>query len=161
MKGQDLLRTGQKVLDGISGGLFIVMFIMFIVEIVFRYVLNDPISWSIEFIMVAFLVLLFFTAAVGLPLSRHISFNVLYSVLPPAGKRIFALIANSVGAVILAVSVPGAYKIAAFEAGESTPILHIPFSVFYFTFLLFVVVFALRLVVSVVQLSRPGWRERL
>lgn len=161
MKGQDATLAIQKVLDGISAALFIVMFLMFIIEIVFRYVLDDPISWSIEFIMVAFLVLLFFTAGLGVPLARHISFNVLYSALPPIGKRIFAILGNAVGAVILAVSVPGVYSISVFEERESTPILHVPFSVFYFTFLVFVVAFVLRLAFSVIQLFRPGWRERL
>lgn len=161
MKGQDVTRSVQRVLDGVSAVLFIAMFVMFIVEIVFRYVLDDPISWSIEFIMVAFLIMLFYTAALGLPLARHISFNVVYLALPPVGKRIFALVANTVGAVILVASVPGVYEIAVFENRESTPILHVPFSVFYFTFSLFVVVFAARLIASVVQLLRPGWRDRV
>lgn len=161
MKARDASQIAQKVLDGISAALFIAMFVMFIVEIVFRYVLDDPISWSIEFIMICFLVLLFYTAALGLPLSRHIAFNVLYSALPPGGKRIFTLVSNAVGAVILGAAVPGVYDIAVFEQRESTPILHIPFSVFYFTFVLFVIVFVVRLIVSVVQMFRPGWRERV
>ncbi len=161
MEGRDLTPAVQKVLDGISAALFIVMFLMFIIEIVFRYVLDDPISWSIEFIMVAFLVLLFFTAGLGLPLSRHISFNVLYSALPPMGKRIFTLVGNVVGGVILAASIPGVYRISVFEEGESTPILHVPFAVFYFTFLLFVVAFVVRLAISVIQLFRSDWRERV
>ena len=147
--------------DGVSGWLFIVMFVMFIVEVVFRYVLNRPISWSIELIMVTFLVMLFYTAAVGVNLSSHISFNVLYAALPPAGKRIFALIGNLVGAAILALATPGVVNMALFERRESTPILRVPFASFYFAFVLFVVVFAARLLVHVVQLLRPGWRDRV
>jgi TRAP-type C4-dicarboxylate transport system permease small subunit len=151
----------RKIVDTVSATLFIIMFSMFIVEVVFRYILNDPISWSIEFIMVCFLVLLFFTAAVGLPISRHISFNIVYAALPPLGRRIFRLIGNIVGAVILVVSIPGVFEISVFEGRESTPILHFPFSVFYFTFFLFIVSFALRLILGTIQLFRPGWRERV
>jgi C4-dicarboxylate transporter, DctQ subunit len=147
--------------DGVSAWLFILMFVMFIVEVFFRYVLDDPISWSIEMIMVSFMVLLFFTAALGVSLPRHISFNVLYAALPPGGKRVFALVGNLVGVAILAWSTPGVVKIAVFERSQSTPILHIPFATFYFAFVLFVVAFTARLIVHIVQLLGPGWRDRV
>jgi TRAP-type C4-dicarboxylate transport system permease small subunit len=105
--------------------------------------------------------MLFFAAAVGVPISRHISFNIVYAALPPLGRKIFVLIGNAVGAVILILAVPGVYDISVFEARETTPILHFPFSIFYFTFLLFVVFFALRLIIGIIQLFRPGWRERV
>lgn len=153
--------TLQEVLNVVSGALFLVMFAMFIVEVVFRYVLDRPISWSIELIMVSFMIMLFYTAAVGVELPRHISFNVVYAALPPAGKRVFALIANLVGLAILAWATPGVVNIALFERSESTPILHVPFATFYFAFVLFVVLFAARLLLRAVQLMRRDWRERL
>jgi TRAP-type C4-dicarboxylate transport system permease small subunit len=154
-------RTLQFILDAISAILFIVMFLMFIIEVVFRYVLNDPISWSIELIMVCFLVMLFWTASVGVPLSRHISFNIVYAALPPQGRRIFLVVGNLVGLGVLAASVPGVLDIGFFEQRESTPILHVPFSVFYLTFALFVISFCIRLVFVMVGLFRSGWQDRV
>lgn len=161
MKRQRWADLARVLSDGVSAWLFILMFVMFIAEVVFRYVLNEPISWSIELIMVSFMVMLFFTAALGVGLSRHISFNVIYASLPPGGKRIFALVGNLVGIAILAWSTPGVWNIAVFERSQSTPILHIPFASFYFAFVLFVVAFAARLVVHTVQLLGPDWRDRV
>ena len=161
VKGREVGRLAQKILDGIYGTLFAMMFLMFIAAILFRYVLNDPISWSIEFSMVCFLVMLFVTGALGIPVSRHISFNIVYAALPQQGRRIFTIVANLVGAAVLAVATPGVYEISVFQDRQATPILHIPFSVFYFAFALFVVVFVVRLIVTIVQLFRPGWRERV
>lgn len=151
----------QRIVDTISGVLFLVMFLLFIAAILFRYVFDNPLSWSMELIMVSFLVMLFFTGALGLPAQRHISFNILYSAMPPNGKRVFAITGNVIGIIVLAVATPGAFEISLFEGRSSTPILHIPFSVFYFTFLLFVVSFAVRLLLGIVRLFGANWRDRV
>ncbi|MEJ2358656.1 MAG: TRAP transporter small permease subunit [Deinococcales bacterium] len=161
MKRKRTAAIARVLRDGVSAWLFIIMFVMFIAEVFFRYVLDRPISWSIELIMVAFMIMLFYTAALGVKLSGHISFNILYASLPPTGKRIFALVGNAVGLVVLALATPGVVNIALFERREATPILHIPFATFYLAFVLFVVGFAARLLVHIIQLLRPGWRDRL
>lgn len=149
------------IFDFVSGLLFFSMFVMFIIAIFFRYVLNAPISWSIEYIMVSFLLMMFWTLSFNVPITKHVAFSILRDALPPWGKRIFSLITNLVGVVIFAFAVPGLVSITLYERHESTPILHFPYLPLYGSFALFVVTFAIRLVVGIVALLRPNWREHV
>ncbi len=148
-----------EALNALSALLFAWMFLVFLVEVFFRYVLDSPLSWSVEMIQVTFLLMLFFTLTFNVPLKRHVAFTVVRDVVPPQARRVFAVVANLACAAILILSLPAIVSLAAYEQRESTPILHIPLSVTYGAFAMFVAAFTLRLVLSVAALFRPDWRE--
>jgi TRAP-type C4-dicarboxylate transport system permease small subunit len=146
----------RAALDAVAGALFLLLFLVFLVEVFFRYVLNSPISWTIEIIMVSFLLMMFWTLTFGVPLKRHVAFTVVRDLLPPAGRRVAAIVSQVACAVILAVSLPGIVSLALYEKREATPILRIPLIVTYGAFALFVAAYVVRLVFSLVRLLRPG-----
>lgn len=153
------MKKVRAALDAVAGALFLFMFLVFLVEVFFRYVLDSPISWSIEIIMVSFLLMMFWTLTFSLPLKRHVAFTVVRDLLPPAGKRVFALAVHAACAAILAVALPGIVSIALFEQRESTPILHVPLIVTYGAFAVFVAAYVVRLALSVVPLLGRDWRN--
>lgn len=154
-------RAAEKVCDAVSALFFGAMFVMFVVEVFFRYVLDAPIGWSIEFILIAFLVMLFWTATFNVPLKKHVAFTVLYEALPPGGRRVLRLVTDVIGIAILVPAYPGILKIVAYENGHFTPMLHMPLSVLYGGYALFLASFVIRLAASAVGLFQPGWQERL
>jgi TRAP-type C4-dicarboxylate transport system permease small subunit len=151
----------SALLDIVAGALFLFMFLVFIVEVFFRYVLNSPISWTIEIIMVSFLLMMFWTLTFSVPLKRHVAFTVVRDLLPPGGKRVFALVVHLACAAVLVVALPGIVSIAWYELREGTPILRIPLIVNYGAFAMFVAAYVIRVVVSVIHLLRRGWRAEV
>ena len=147
-----------RALDTVSGVLFVFMFLIFLVEVFFRYALDAPISWSLELIMVSFLVMLFWTLTFSLPLNRHVAFTVVRDLVPPTVQRVFAIVTQVACAAVLVATFPAALSIAVYEQKEATAILRIPLSVNYRAFALFVVSYVLRIVLSTIRLLRPGWR---
>ena len=150
-----------RALDVVSGALFVLMFLIFLVEVFFRYVLDSPISWSMELILVSFLVMLFWTLTFSLPLDRHVAFTVVRDLVPPVVRRIFAIVTQVACAVVLAAAFPGVLSMAIYEQREGTAILRIPLSVNYGMFALFVASYVCRIVLSTIQLLRRDWREHL
>jgi TRAP-type C4-dicarboxylate transport system permease small subunit len=155
----DVKKKVVAAVNAISALLFAWMFLVFIVEVFFRYVLDSPLSWSVEMIQATFLLMLFWTLTFNVSLKRHVAFTVVRDLVPPQAKRVFAVVANVVCAAILVPSFPAILSLAAYEQRESTPILHIPLSVTYGSFAMFVAAFTLRLLLSAAALFRPGWRE--
>ena len=154
-------RAVARALDTVSGALFVVMFLIFLVEVFFRYVLDSPISWSMELILVSFLVMLFWTLTFSLPLDRHVAFTVVRDLVPPGVRRFFAIVTQVACAVVLIAAFPGILSMAVYEQREGTAILRIPLSVNYGMFALFVVSYVGRIVLSTIQLLRRDWRERI
>ena len=150
-----------RVLDAVSAALFFIMFLMFIVGIVFRYVLGNPITWSLEFIMVSFILMFFWTIGLNLPLRRHVAFTIVYEALPAQGRRILKVISMVAGIAILVPSLPAVVSITIFEQRDSTPIIHIPFSLMYGSFVMFLVAFIVRLISALIPLFRADWRNHL
>jgi len=151
----------RAALDIVAGALFLFLFLVFLVEVFFRYVLDSPISWTIEIIMVSFLLMMFWTLTFGVPLKRHVAFTVVRDLLPPSGRRAAALVSHAACAITLAVALPGIVSIAVYEQREATPILRIPLIVNYGAFALFVAAYVLRLFLSAIRLLRPGWRAEV
>ncbi len=151
----------RAVLDTVAGALFLFLFLVFLVEVFFRYVLDSPISWSMEIIMVSFLLMMFWTLTFSVPLKRHVAFTVVRDLLPPAGKRVFALVSHAACVAVLAISLPGIVSLALYEQRESTPILRIPLIVTYGAFTLFVAAYVIRLAGSAVRLLGRSWRSEV
>jgi len=151
----------RAALDAVAGALFVFLFLLFLVEVFFRYVLDSPISWSIELIMVSFILMMFWTLTFSVPLRRHVAFTVVRDLLPPGGRRVFALAVNAVCVLILAVSLPGVVSIALYERREGTAILRIPLIVTYGAFAVFVAAYVIRLVISVISLLGRNWRAEV
>ncbi len=150
-----------RAFDVVSGLLFVLMFLIFIVEVFFRYVLDAPISWSMELILVSFIVMLFWTLTFSVPLPRHVAFTVVRDIVPPQVRRVFAIMSQLACAVVLIGAFPGIVSMAVYEQREGTAILRIPLSVNYGIFTLFVAAYVLRVLIATILLFRPGWRDRV
>jgi TRAP-type C4-dicarboxylate transport system permease small subunit len=82
---------------------FAAMFLSFMIQIVSRYILNDPYGWTIEASLIAWLWIVFWCSAFLLNNRDHVRFDVLYGWVRPGVRRVFALI--SVVCIVLAFAV--------------------------------------------------------
>ena len=68
------------------------LFLAFIVQIVFRYLLNFPVGWTSELSTVAWIWLVLWGAAFVVREDEEIRFDILYGSVGPAGRRLMLVV---------------------------------------------------------------------
>ncbi len=108
------------------------------IGVIARYVFNHPVSWTLEICSIAYVWVVFWTSNLLLGERQHIVFDVLYGALPPRPRR-WVGIANTLalGALFLA-ALPVVVDYI-FSLRRQSLILHIPFTLIYSCFVLFMV----------------------
>jgi TRAP-type C4-dicarboxylate transport system permease small subunit len=155
--GRAGLRRGAEL---VAAALFATMFGAFLVQIVSRYVFNHPVQWSLEVCSLAYIWIVFWSSALLLGERQHIAFDLLYKAAPPGMRRTLALfITVSIGVVFLA-GLPGSFDFVTFLR-RSTLILHVPMSLAYSCFLVFMVAVIAGAAIRVRHLLGKDWRRSL
>lgn len=110
--------------------LIIGMAILVFFKVFFRYVLNDPIIWSDEVIMIMLLSLTYFGAALAAHQRAHINVEILESLFSRRSDkslRILRTIQDIATLVVLSIIVFFAFKICFFSRDQQTDILMISY----------------------------------
>lgn len=89
--------------EDVAAIIFAAMFLSFMIQIVSRYILNDPYGWTIEASLIAWLWIVFWCSGFLLNNRDHVRFDVLYGWVRPGIRRVFALI--SVASIVLAFAI--------------------------------------------------------
>ncbi len=136
-----LKRAGQLLLDiheiYIPSVSFVVLFVVFLLQVFYRYFLNQPLTWPPEIISSAFIWTTVLGACYAQRLADHVSFTVVYERLPARGQLLFRLLGSAFVAVAFAFALAPVYKYVTFMNFQRTPALDIPYSYVYAPFLVF------------------------
>lgn len=150
----------QRTAELIAAFFFAVMFGAFLVQIISRYWFNAPVSWSLEVCSLAYIWIVFWSAALLVGERQHITFDLLYKAAPAPFRRGLALfITLSIG-VVFAAGFPGSLDFITFLR-RKTLILHVPLSLAYSCFLLFLIAAVVGVVVRTRRLLGRDWRLSL
>jgi len=123
--------------ENISVALLSIMFAVFIIQVFFRYVLNNPVGWSEEVIITTWLWTVLWGAAFVLREEEEIRFDILYSNISENARRVLNAITGIVLIVVYLVSLPAAYRYVSFMKVERSAYLHIPINWLYSVFVIF------------------------
>lgn len=157
INGRLLLRASETV----GGALFLLAFGGFIIQVFFRYVMNDPLRWSEEFVMICFIWTVFWAAAFMVPIREHVSFDVVYEVVGPRTRRVFSIIAMVAVIVAFLMLIPPTLDYLDFLQRKKSPVLRIQMHWIYGCYILFVVGFMLQSCARLVRLLSAGWRGQI
>lgn len=145
----------------IAGFLFAVLFGAFLIQVFTRYVLNDPVSWTLEVCSLAYIWIVFWSAALLVGERQHIAFDLLYKGLRPAPRRVVALfITLSIG-VVFAVGLPGSVDYVRHVGRRDTLILHVPLDLAYGCLVIFLIAAIVGAGIRARRLLGRRWREHL
>lgn len=86
-------------------GLLALMSIIIVVQVFFRYVLQNSLQWSEEIARYMFIWLIYIGIAYGVKLDKHIAVDAVYSFLPAKAKPYYALIGYVIFAVFAVIVV--------------------------------------------------------
>src|SRR5436190_18179813 len=125
--------------ENVAVALLSLMFACFIIQIFFRYVLNNPVGWSEEVIITAWLWTVLWGAAFVLHESEEIRFDIIYSNIGEGVRRVFTAVSGLVLIVLYSISLPGAYSYVSFMRVERSAYLQVPISWLYSVYVIFAV----------------------
>jgi C4-dicarboxylate transporter, DctQ subunit len=137
LRAVEVARWLRRRAENVAVALLSVMFATFIVQIFFRYVLNNPLGWSEEVIITAWLWTVLWGAAFILGEAEEIRFDIVYSKLGEGVRRVFTVVTGVVLVALYGVSLPGAYSYVSFMRVERSAYLHVPISWLYSVYVIF------------------------
>ncbi|MGE0255745.1 MAG: TRAP transporter small permease [Alphaproteobacteria bacterium] len=120
------------------------MFVAFILQVVFRYVLNLPIGWTNEVSSILWIWIVLWGAAFVLREREEIRFDLIYAHVRPALRRRMALLAAVALVPLYAVSLPASVDYVLFMKVESTAYLKIRMDWLFSIYIVFVVAVLVR-----------------
>lgn len=129
---------GRRAEDVLSA-LLAAMFVAFMLQIVTRYVLNAPLSWTAEFSTLCWVWGILWGAGLVLRDEEEIRFDVIYGALPPGAKRVADTITGTALVVIFGWSLPAVADYVTFMKVEKSAYLGIRFDILYSVYLIFAV----------------------
>jgi TRAP-type C4-dicarboxylate transport system permease small subunit len=131
--------------------LLVVMFLAFIVQIVFRYLLNFPIGWTSELSTVAWIWLVLWGAAFVLREDEEIRFDLIYGSVGVRTRRAMVIAIAASIVVLYGMSLPAVVDYVTFMKVQETSYLDIRFDYLFAIYVVFAVA-------SIVRYLWLGWR---
>src|SRR6266571_7295886 len=104
LQAVEVARWLRRRAENVAVALLSVMFATFILQIFFRYVLNNPVGWSEEVIITTWLWTVLWGAAFILGEAEEIRFDIIYSKVSEGVRRIFTIITGVVLVVLYGIS---------------------------------------------------------
>ena len=130
--------------ENVAAALLAAMFVAFMLQIVFRYVINVPLEWTQEACLTTWLWAVFWGAAFNLRERDHVRFDVLYAMGGRGARRIMALISALSITIAFAVSLPATIGYITFYKIKSSATMGIRLDYVFSVYGLFAVAMILR-----------------
>jgi C4-dicarboxylate transporter, DctQ subunit len=132
------------------GGIFIV----FLIQIFARYVLNAPALWTLEACLTLWLWLVFWGGAFILTERDHVRFDVLYVAVRKRAQRVLAFVSAVAIAAGFLAALPATWSYVSFYEIKRSSVLGIRLDVVFSVYLIFAVMMIVRCVWRAVLLAR-------
>ncbi|NGP16997.1 TRAP transporter small permease [Devosia aurantiaca] len=130
--------------ENILAAMLALMFAVFILQIVFRYLLNFPIGWTHEISVILWVWLVLFGTAFVVRDYEEIRFDLLYGTAGPRLYRAMAVVTAIIVIALFAISLPAVIDYVLFMKVEKTAYLKIRFDYLYIIYPVFAVAVIIR-----------------
>jgi TRAP-type C4-dicarboxylate transport system permease small subunit len=130
------------------------VFATFLVQVAFRYLLNLPLGWTVEWVAIAWLWSNLFGFAFVTRDEEIIRLDIIYGMVPAAVQRFMDVVANLVCAGIFIASFPAVLGYVTFMDVEKTAYMQLPFSWVFSIYIPFMLSVIIRCLLSAWQAVR-------
>jgi C4-dicarboxylate transporter, DctQ subunit len=130
--------------ENVLAALMAVMFLAFIVQIVFRYLMNFPIGWTSELTVITWLWLVLWGAAFVVTEREEIRFDLIYGALGARLRRVMAIVTASALITLYGMSLPAVVDYVTFMKVQETAYLKIRFDLLFSIYVIFAVAILIR-----------------
>lgn len=147
-------QIGRQLLDVIEiyipAATFIIMFIVFLMEIFARYFLNYPIDWSYEITVLGYVWTVILGACYTTRKREHVTFTLIYEKFSLKTRLIVNAAGNLLVLSAFIIALYPVYDYTAFLRIDKTPILRIPLNIGFLPFAVMITLVAGHLVYDTV-----------
>lgn len=145
--------------ENVAALMLAVMFVAFIAQIVFRYVLNISAGWTSELTLIMWLWVVLWGAAFVVTEREEIRFDIVYGGVPNRVRRILAILFSLALIVIYGFSLPAVVDYVAFMKVQSTAYLDVRYDWLFSIYVVFAVAVILRYFWLIIAALRGGEPE--
>lgn len=151
LAGRSVFEFLRRCAENVVAAMLAVMFAAFLLQIVFRYLLNFPVGWTHEVSAVLWIWLTLFGCAFVVRESEEIRFDLIYGAVGEEPRRWMGLAAAAALVLLFGLSLPAVFDYVSFMKVERSAYLKIRFDYLYSIY----VVFAVAMIVRYLWL---GWK---
>ncbi|WP_411886664.1 TRAP transporter small permease [Polaromonas sp. YR568] len=134
----------QKAANVIGGGLFLTLFVVFVIQITARFFFGKPLAWTDEMAVILYVWVILWAAAVVVPEREHVVFDLVWNSVPYRARQVMAIAGNLLVGGLALWGIPGCWDYVHFMAREGTPVLGVSFMWVFMPFVLLLVALAAR-----------------
>lgn len=130
--------------ENIACAMLAAMFVAFIIQIAFRYLLNLPIGWTHEISVVLWIWLVLFGSAFVVREREEIRFDLVYGAVGDRARRVMGIVTAAALIVLFGISLPAVVDYVTFMKVERSAYLKIRFDYLYSIYVVFAVAMIVR-----------------
>lgn len=120
--------------EGITSISFLIIFVVFMAQIIARYFFKTSIGWSNEVSILGYMYCMYFGTGRALSADEHVVFSLVYDKLPNKGKLFCKLLCYAAMIVLLALTIVPSFK-QIMKATNVTGVLKMPYKVVFFPYM--------------------------
>ena len=134
----------KRAANALGGGLFLTLFVVFIVQITARFGFNRPLPWTDEAAVILYVWIILWAAAAVVPEREHVVFDLVWNSLGRRSRLVMRIAGNLMIGGLSLVALPASWDYVRFMGREGTPVLGLPFSWVFLPFVLLLVGLVIR-----------------
>jgi len=123
---------------------FFSLFIVFILQIFYRYFLV-PLTWPLEFTLMAFIWVTLLGACYAKRDSSHVKFTMIYDIVKPKTQIWIRIVGNALVLIAFSISIYPSYRYVSFMSFKKSDVLKIPMNIAFSPYIVFLVIMIGRL----------------
>ena len=149
-----LARWLQRSANAVGGGLFLTLFVVFIIQIGARFGFNRPLPWTDEAAVILYIWVILWAAAFVVPRREHVVFDLVWNSVGPRTRQVMAITGNVLVGGLALVGLPATWDYVHFMQREGTPVLEIPLMWVYLPLVLLMAALVVRSAWAIWQAAR-------
>lgn len=145
-----------RICEWISASMFAALFLVFVAQVYWRYVLRDPLVWTLEVAGILFVTLSLFTAATQMRMRDHVALDLAVDLLPNRIAGLARAFSLWLFAAVMLASVPDTIEVLQWMYRERTFAIKFNLGHLFVLMIFFVVTYAVRAFLDGLRLARHG-----
>lgn len=134
----------QKAANAIGGGLFLTLFLVFVIQVTARFGFNKPLAWTDEAAVILYIWVILWAAAFVVPEREQVVFDLVWNSVNRRTRQAMRIAGNLLMGALALCAIPASWDYVHFMAREGSPVLGLPLMWVFLPFVLLLVALVAR-----------------
>lgn len=145
----NITRSFKAAASAIGGGLFLTLFVVFLIQITARFGFNKPLAWTDELAVILYIWVIMWAASTMVAQREHVVFDLVWNSVGRRSRMAMKVIGNLMIGGLSLVAIPACWDYVSFMGREGTPVLGMPFTWVFVPIVLLLVTLVTRAVLEI------------